>query len=202
VDKTKNGIRIVTILGTSRPGNFTSKALALAVDELKVQPGVQVMSLDPTHLSLPFPGQPGEFPDREELQSAVKDATGVILATPEYHGSFAAMMKLVIENLGFPSTLAGKPVALLGVAGGRIGAIKSLEQLRSVCSHVGAIVLPGPVSVANVQKAFDDQGRCLDEGVQKQLRGVATGLLNYIHEHICPKFALEQMVRSRPGEAA
>ena len=67
MDKTKNGIRIVTILGTSRPGNFTSKALALAIDELKAQPGVQVMSLDPTHLSLPFPGQPGEFPDREEL---------------------------------------------------------------------------------------------------------------------------------------
>ena len=167
MDKTRNGIRIVTILGTSRPGNFTSKALALAIDELKAQPDVQVTSLDPTHLRLPFPGQPGEFPDREELQSAVKDATGVILATPEYHGSFAAMMKLVIENLGFPSTLAGKPVALLGVAAGRIGAIKSLEQLRSVCSHVGAIVLPGPVSVANVQKAFDDQGRCLDEEVQK-----------------------------------
>ena len=81
---------IVTILGTSRPGNFTSRALALAVDELKAQPGVQVISLDPTHLSLPFPGQPGEFPDREQLQSAVKDATGVILATPEYHDSFAA----------------------------------------------------------------------------------------------------------------
>ena len=37
-------------------------------------------------------------------------------------------MKLVIENLGFPSVLAGKPVALLGMAAGAIGAIKSLEH--------------------------------------------------------------------------
>ena len=93
------------------------------------------------------------WPQLQSSRATGADARSVcrvILATPEYHGSFAAMMKLVIENLGFPSTLAGKPVALLGVAAGRIGAIKSLEQLRSVCSHVGAIVLPGPVSVANV----------------------------------------------------
>lgn len=40
------------------------------------------------------------------------------------------MIKLVIENLGFPSPLAAKPVALLGVAAGQIGAIKSLESLQ------------------------------------------------------------------------
>ena len=202
MSKIENDIRIVTILGTIRPGNFTSKALALALDELNAQPRVHVSSVDPSHLNLPFPEQPGEFPDRQELQSVVKNATGVILATPEYHGSFAAMMKLVIENLGFPSVLAGKPVALLGVAAGQIGAIKSLEQLRSVVSHVGAIVLPGPVSVAAVRSLFDEQGRCLDEAVAKRIRGVATNLLHYIHENICPRVALEQMVRGQSDRAA
>jgi FMN reductase len=104
-------------------------------------------------------------------------------------------MKLFIENLGFPSMLAGKPVALLGVAGGQIGAIKSLEQLRSVCSHVGALVLPGSVSVPNVRSVFDEEGNCLDERIEKRIRNVATSLMNYIHDHVCPKFTLEQMVR-------
>ena len=195
----EDGVRIVTVLGTNRPGNFTSKALALVVDELNAQAGVRVTAVEPSRL--PFPGQAGEFPDRDELQREIKLATGVILATPEYHGSFAAMTKLVIENLGFPSLLAGKPVALLGVAAGQIGAIKSLEQLRSVVSHVGAIVLPGPVSVAGVQKVFDQQGRCLDEIVEKRIRGVATNLLNYIHDSICPRVALEQVVRAQSGIA-
>jgi len=101
----------------------------------------------------------------------------------------------VIENLGFPSALAGKPVALLGVAAGEIGAIKTLEQLRGVCSHVGAIVLPGPVSVARVQSVFDENGRCLDERVEKRIRSVATTLNDYIHQNICPAIALEAMVR-------
>ena len=60
---TEDGIRIVTILGTSRPGNFTSKALALVVDELNQQSRVQVTAIDPSRLNLPFPGQSGQFPD-------------------------------------------------------------------------------------------------------------------------------------------
>jgi chromate reductase len=194
---TDSGIRIVTILGTSRPGNFTARALALVVDELRSHARVQVTTIDPALMHLPFPGQPGEFPDQQALQDAVTSATGVVLATPEYHGGFAAVMKLLIENLGFPSLLAGKPVALLGVAAGQIGAIKSLEQLRSVCSHVGAIVLPGPVSVAGVQKLFDSEGHCLDKGVEGRIRGLATGLVDYIQGSVCPRMALEQMVRTQ-----
>ena len=92
--------------------------------------------------------------------------------------------------------LGGKPVALLGVAAGQIGAIKSLEALRGICSHVGAIVLPGPVSVAGVQKVFDEEGNCLDDGVERRVRGLAGNLLDYIDKNICPRFALESMVRS------
>jgi FMN reductase len=193
---TEGEIEIVTILGTTRPGNFTAKALALLVDELRQQTRVNVTEINPRGMHLLFPGEPGESKDSQLLQSAVQRATGVVLATPEYHGSFAAMMKLLIENLGFPSILAGKPVALLGVAAGQIGAIKSLEQLRSVCSHVGAIVLPGPVSIAEVQRLFDESGRCLEERIEKRIRGLATNLLDYIHDNICPRVALEQMVRS------
>ena len=49
---------------------------------------------------------------------------------------------MAIENLGYPNALKGKPAALLGVAGGRIGAIKSLENLRSIRFHVSALILP------------------------------------------------------------
>ena len=83
------------------------------------------------------------------------------------------------------------------VAAGAIGAVKSLEQLRGGCSHVGAIVLPGPVSISGVQSAFDAKGKCLDASVEKRVRRVATGLMDYIHKSICPSVALERMVRER-----
>jgi len=190
-----SGIRIVAINGSARPGNFTGKALNLVVDELREKHHVTVDVINPEKMRLPFPGTDPASEDSARLKSLVKQATGLVLATPEYHGSFSSALKLVIENLGFPSALAGKPIALMGVASGQIGAIKAMEHLRSVCSHVGAIVLPGPISVANVHKFFDDSGRCLDERVEKRVRSVATNLMDYIQGYICPKVALEQLVR-------
>ncbi len=189
------GIRIVVINGSVRPGNYTSMASALVVDELKKDPKVTVHLINPEDYHLPFPGANHNAEGTKRLQEEVKNATAVVLATPEYHGSFSSVMKLVIENLGFPSVLAGKPVALLGVAAGSIGAIKSLEQLRSVCSHIGAIVLPLPVSVPNVQKVFDASGRPLDPAVEKLVRSVASNVLNYVRQNICPSVTLERLLR-------
>ncbi len=191
-----NGIRIVIINGSVRPHNYTGMPSALVVDQLRKDPKIQVEVVNPATLNLPFPGTDPDSASAKALQQQVKNATAVVLATPEYHGSFSSVMKLVIENLGFPSVLAGKPVALLGVAAGTIGAIKSLEQLRSVCSHIGAIVLPLPISVANVQKVFSPDGRVLDPNVEKAVRSVATNLLNYIHANICPAVTLERLLRT------
>ena len=188
-----NGIRVAVILGSVRTDNYTAKAAALVVDELRSR-GVHVDVIDPADMELPPPGT-GTTPDAERMQEIVRDASALVLCTPEYHGGLSSVMKLVIENMGFPSAMAGKPVALLGVAAGRIGAIKSLEMLRSICSHVGCMVLPGPVSVANVQKEFDAHGNAVDPAVEKSVRGVATTLLDYLHRHVCPMMTLEAMAR-------
>ena len=200
-------MRILVITGSVRPGNYTLKASALVVDELRKDPMVRAELVDPQTLDLPLPGTRAAAEATRHLQQKVKEAAGVVLATPEYHGSFSSVMKLVIEaaapnqrwvgdtNLGYPSVLSGKPVALLGVAAGAIGAIKSLEQLRGVCSHIGAIALPLPASVANVQRVFDADGRCLDAGTEKLVRGVATNLLNYLRRHVCPEIQLERILR-------
>jgi NAD(P)H-dependent FMN reductase len=189
---------IVAISGTNRPGNFTRLALAVTVEELRAG-GHAVNVVDARNLILGFPGHPATE-DAGELQSVIRNSHGVVLATPEYHGTFCAMTKLIIENLGFPSAIAGKPVALIGVASGRIGAIKSIEHLRSVMSHVGALVVPGGISLAGVQSAFDqDTGACTDPNSETALRGVATSLLTFMENYVCPKHILEQQVRDNPG---
>ena len=184
---------IVCISGTSRPGNYTSRALAMAVTELKAL-GETIQLIDARELSLAFPGHP-ETADAVRLREAVSKASAVLIASPEYHGGICAHTKLIIENLGFPSVLAGKPVALLGVAAGRIGAIKSLEQLKGVLGHVGAVVVPGAVSIAGVQQAFDEEGRCVDEGSARALRKLAESVHGFLNDFVCPRIELERMVR-------
>ena len=193
-------IRIVAVKGSVRPGNFTSKALALVVDELEKRPEVDVHVVDPAGVSLGFPGAGSGSADAKQIRDLMASATGIVLSTPEYHGSYSSVIKVVIENLGFPSRLAGKPVALLGVAAGQIGAVKALEHLRSVCSHVGSIVLPGSVSVPSVQDLFDEVDRCLDENTEDRIRGLGANLLDFIRQHSYPRAALETMVREEAQE--
>ena len=194
MDDSLTGIRIVIVNGSARPGNYTAMASALVADEFRKN-GVSVEVVNPGELALPLPGTDINHPEAVRLKSMVAGAAAVVLATPEYHGSFSSVIKLAIENMGFPSALAGKPVALLGVAAGAIGAIKSLEALRGIISHVGGLALPMPVSVANVQKVFDAQGHCLDPAMEKYIRRVATTVLDYLKQHVCPLYTLERVLR-------
>jgi len=193
----KNKKHIVVITGSVRPNNFTMKAVRVLEDELKKQPSITFEIIDAATLTLALPGISIKNSSDEMLKEKVKEATGIILASPEYHGGISSVMKLIIDNLGFPSALATKPISLLGVAAGSIGAIKSLEQLRSICSHIGAIVIPSTTSIALVQQAFDENGRCLDKRNEDQIRKVVTNLLDYIDRHICPSIALENFVRGQ-----
>ena len=184
---------IVCIAGNRRPNNLTAIALGTVSKKL-AERGAEVAEFDGREMQLGFPGEP-ETEDAKALKRAVKEADAVVLATPEYHGTFSAYAKLVLENLDYPSLLSGKPVALLGVASGRIGAIKSLEHLRSTCAHIGAIVMPGAISIAGVHKAFDEHGECIDENADKALSHLCDSLLTFLHNFVRPKQILEEMIR-------
>lgn len=194
MDNSPTGLRVVIVNGSARPGNYTAMASALVADEFRKN-GITVDVVNPAELDLPWPGTQPNHPAAAQLQSLIAAATAVVLATPEYHGSFSSLIKLAIESMGFPSALSCKPVALLGVAAGAIGAIKSLESLRGIVSHVGGLALPMPVSVANVQKVFDPQGRCLDPKMEKYIRGVATNVQEYLNNYVCPRYTLERIMR-------
>ncbi len=78
-------IHLVALQGSVRPGNYTARALALVADEVEKHPSVSLEIVDPTEMHLPLPGQ-GSSDDAKRMQETVAAATGVILATPEYHG--------------------------------------------------------------------------------------------------------------------
>ena len=119
---------IASISGNSRPENYTFRALSVVNDELR-RAGATPRVVDGRNLELPFPGR-GQTDDARKLCDTVRSASGIVLATPEYQGTFSAMMKLIIENLGFPSLLAGKPVALVGVAARRVRAQRRNHSAR------------------------------------------------------------------------
>ncbi len=183
---------VVTIVGNRQRHNYTAHAAGI-VNAGLARAGVSVEVLHGADLNLAFPGDPVTS-DAKRLEETVAAADAVILATPEYHGTFSAFLKLVIESLGYPSALKGKPVAMLGVAGGRLGATKSLEQLRNTCAHTGALVLPGAVSIAHASSSFDDGGQCIDPHAREALDGLSETLLDFLHSYVEPRHVLEKLI--------
>ena len=56
-------IRIVAIPGSVRPGNYTTRILQLALDELRNDAAITVDYLEPATLDLPVPGRQSESND-------------------------------------------------------------------------------------------------------------------------------------------
>jgi NAD(P)H-dependent FMN reductase len=76
---------IVGISGTNRPDNYTSRALAVSIDEIrKVDRDARIEVVDGRQLQLGFPGSPPSA-DAHRMQALLREAAGVVLATPEYH---------------------------------------------------------------------------------------------------------------------
>src|SRR5262249_57296291 len=122
-------IKIVTICGSVRPGNYTSMALRLALDEFAKTPGVEVTPIQLDTLDLPLPGLPPKNPAAVEwFQQTVKAATGILLASPEYHGGITSPLKLAIHHHGFPDMVAGKPRSFVGAAAVGLRGIKFPQQ--------------------------------------------------------------------------
>lgn len=175
--------KIAVLLGSVRAASNTAKVVQIVSAELRAK-GAQVDVIDPRELTLLFPGLAGQEEACAALEAGLRArvaaCAGVVLVTPEYDGSYSAIMKLLLEYLGYPSTLAGKVVTVIGLASGRIGASRAVEHLRAVCLHIGALVLPHSPSLANVHRLFGADGACTDADAERQLRGAAERLLNFL----------------------
>ena len=173
-------IKIVVVIGSISENSFTRKSVKLAINEIEKNEHISVDIIDPRNFDLPLPGLGIQNESKERLQKIIREADGAILATPEYNGSFSSIMKIVIENLSYPSELSGKPIALIGIASGDMGAIKSIEALRGVCAHIGGIVLPNSTSVSHINEKFNSDDNCIDEQTERRIRRVGTNLVKYI----------------------
>jgi len=171
---------ILVIKGSTRYSNMTVKAVNLVLDELK-KLGCKSVVIDPGDYQVPFLGAPFGEAEIKSLKKSAYDCQGAVICTPEYNGCFSSALMAVIENLGYPSALGGKPIGLVGVAAGQIGAVKALEHLRGVLSHCEALVLPNEVSVARVNEVFDEAGRCLVPEIEDLVRGVSRDLVAFLN---------------------
>lgn len=96
-----------------------------------------------------------------DFASRITKADGVIIVTPEYNGGYPASLKNVVDLLY--AEWQRKPIAISTVSDGNFGGTQVITSLQFSLWKIRAWTVPAMFPVPNAPKAFDEQGRALDE---------------------------------------
>ncbi len=154
-------VKILAIGGSTRPGSSSELAVRLAGKGAE-DAGATVVYITGRDLMLPI--YDTESVDRVEaataLVQALREADGVIVASPGYHGGISGMIKNALdyaEDLAKEehAYLDGRAVGCIAVAYGWQATVSTLHQLRQVAHALRAWPTPlgGSVNAAVVSLA-------------------------------------------------
>lgn len=172
-------VRIVGLAGSLRPGSHSQQALQAAGRRVAAL-GAEVELLDIAALDLPLCHGGDDYsthPGVARWQGAVRDVDGLILVTPEYHGSVSGVLKNALDLLGFEE-LTGKVAGLISVLGGQSNS-NALNDLRVILRWVHAWVIPEQVAIGQAWKAFDSEGKLVDDKLGERLDRWAESLVTH-----------------------
>lgn len=168
--------RILALSGSLRRESYNRKLLAAAADcappnsridlfeELADVPifNEDIEAVEPLHTGV------------RRLRDAVKDADGLLIATPEYNHSMPGVLKNALDWLSRPlpdEALLGKPIAIVGASGGRWGTRLAQAALRQTLAATEAQVLAAPMLfMRDAARAFDERGTLQDAETRESLR--------------------------------
>ena len=182
-------IRVVGICGSLRASSCTRMAVNIALSGAK-EVGAQTELIDLRQYQLIFCGEVEDEkdypPDVFRLCEKVKSAQGIILGTPEYHGSFSGVLKNAMDLMGFDE-FEGKVLGLIGVSGGRMGAINALSALQTVGRQLHAWVIPQQASIPQTSLAFDEAGNLRDKALEARVLEVGRQVARFAYLHSSEK---------------
>jgi FMN reductase len=171
-------VKIVGITGSLREGSYSVLALKEAANRIKAL-GAEAEIIELKDLQLPFCDGGDEYPDYpdvEILREKVKAADGLILATPEYHGSVSGVLKNALDLMSFEH-LSGKVAGLISVLGGQSNS-NALNDLRVIIRWVHGWVIPEQVAIGQAWQAFDSEGKLTDKKLAKRFDSFAQSLVD------------------------
>jgi chromate reductase len=179
--------RILVIAGSARLASMHRKLARQTVEALRTA-GVDATLADLRDFPMPIydgdleAGQ-GLPPAAKELKELARRHDGFAIASPEYNGSFPALLKNALDWMSRPEpgdrpleVFRGKVAAILSASPGPGGGQRGLRQLRELLEMMAVSVIPGQLTLAKANAAFDAAGRLVREEDVSGLQEVAAAL--------------------------
>jgi len=165
-DGSKTKIRVLGLSGSLRRASYNT-ALLRASKELAPE-GMEIDIYDLSEIPIynddvRLAGFP---PEVERFREALRQADAVLIASPEYNRSVPGVLKNAIDWASRKPDMpfAGKPLAIMGVSNGALGAAFANHHLRQIFVFMDAVMVNGPeVLVGGAKERFDEAGRLTHE---------------------------------------
>jgi len=159
----------VTLIAGSNRHNATSTILLRYIESLLKTQHVSVAFIDLSELQLPLfsPDNWDFHPNVQHMLEAIGDGDGLILATPEYHGSISGALKNALDYVNV-NQVAGKPVLAISSAGGPLG-VSSLTHLQAIVRNLHGMNCPEWISIGHGTNTFGSDGVPLDAGMRERV---------------------------------
>lgn len=187
-------MNIAVVLGTTRIGRQSEKVATELVKRLSIHEEHSINFLDIAKYPFPVfeerirlhPNPPAEL---IHFSEQLKAADGIIFVIPEYNGSLPGTFKNAFDH--FYAEYARKPIGVVCVSDGKFAGVQASVQLQVLILHVFAYPMPTKLLVPFVNKSFGEDGKLLDETVDK-------GMNRFIDEYMWFAQAIVNQKASNP----
>ena len=133
---------MLAIVSSSLSNDSKSRVLAKKAAQIALEQGINTTFIDLQDHPLPICGSEEIFshPNVAHLKSLIRDASGIILATPIYTYSVSASLKNFVELVG--RELEDKAVGLIAAAGGERSFMSPLGLLNGLMLDYRSVIVP------------------------------------------------------------
>jgi FMN reductase len=178
-------VSVVGIGGSLRTDSQSERALRIALDGAE-RAGAKTTLVSGTDLVLPFydPAEQARDQAARRLVEELRDADGVVLVSPGYHGTVSGLVKNAldyVEDLREDARpyLDGRAVGCVATARGWQAAVTTLTSLRSIVHALRGWPTPLGAAVNSAHVVFGPDGDCSDEQVATTLRTIGLQVVEF-----------------------
>lgn len=176
---------IVGIGGTPRPNSSSELALAFALEEAE-RLGAKTAMFGSAAIQLPMyvPDMSNRTPEATALVKAFKEADGIIVSSPGYHGGISGLIKNALDYIEDirdldPPYMHGRAVGCIVSAHGWQATMTTMVSLRSVIHALRGWPTPLGVTINSAEPIFDSEGKLVDERVAENLRIMTSQVVEF-----------------------
>lgn len=179
--------KILVFAGSIRTESLHRKLARAAAQALR-EAGAEVTLADLKDYPMPlYDGDieaQGHPEGAQAFRRLIEAHDAFVIASPEYNGSFPALVKNAIDWVSRPRPaerpahiFRGKPAALLSTSPGPNGGRRGLKHLRELLTMIGVSVIPEELAVPRAFEALEPDGTPRTGEYREALAHLATAIV-------------------------